>query len=76
MRRPHLGQLSQEAIVARDALAVGVDHDEGDAAVLGRPDEVDDLRMDGRLAAGELHHLRVALGAHEVIEHLLPLLPG
>ena len=50
-RRLDVRQLRHEVIVARDAPAVGVDHDEPDASRLGRLHEVDDLRMDRRLAA-------------------------
>ena len=73
-RRTRFGQLVKEAVVACNALAVGIDHHERDAARLGRAHELQDLRMDGRLTSGELHHLGTALGAHEVIENLLDLL--
>src|SRR5579872_6809444 len=31
--------------------------------------EIDDLRMNGRLASGELDHLGIAFGADEIIQH-------
>ena len=60
-RRLDLGELLDELVVARNPLAVGVDHDEADAARLRGLHEVDDLRMNRRLAAGELHDLGHAL---------------
>ena len=50
-RRLDLGELLDERVVARNPLAVGVDHHEANAARLRGLHEVDDLRMNGRLAA-------------------------
>ncbi len=54
----------------RDALAVGVQHDVGDAACLRRPHHRNDLRVDGRLAARELHDLRIAFGGDEAVQNV------
>ena len=51
---PHLVELLQKTIVAGDSLAVGVEHDEANVADLCGANEIDDPRMDGRLAAGKL----------------------
>src|SRR5258708_39433204 len=50
-RRTHFVQLLQETIVVCNTLAVGIDHDERNPASFRGLHEVDDLRMDGRLAA-------------------------
>src|SRR5260370_18959420 len=69
-RWPDLVELFEEAVVFGDPFAVGVDHDERYVAGLRRAHKVDDLRVNSRLAAGELHHLGIALSAHVVVEHL------
>ena len=40
------------------------------------PHKVDDPRMDGRLAAGELHNFRVPLGADKIVQHRLHFFQG
>ena len=72
--RSHLVELLQKAIIACDSLAVGIDHDEADIAGLGGANEVDDPRVDRRLAAGKLDDLRIAFGADIVVEHLFDFL--
>src|SRR5712664_2902354 len=49
-RRTDFVQLLEEAIVAGDALTVGIDHDKRDTARLRSAHEIDDLGMDGRFA--------------------------
>src|SRR6516225_4925143 len=56
-----------------DALPVRVYHHEGNVALLGCANEFDDLGVNRRLAPGELDHFRLALGSHEVVEHLFDL---
>ena len=56
-----LGELAQERVVARDPDPVGVEDDAGDVALGGGADEVEDPRVDRRLAAGQ--HQRVDLAA-------------
>ena len=68
-RRADLGELFEEAVVVRDALAVGVHHDEWECRGRARIHKVDDLRMDGGLAAGELHHFGVPFGTDKVVQH-------
>jgi hypothetical protein len=55
---------------------VRVDHDEIDIAPLGRPNEVNDLRMNCRLTARELDHFRLAFGSHKIVKHLLDFFEG
>ena len=55
--RSHLVELLEKVIVASDAPAVGIDHHEPDIAGLRGADEVDDARVDRRLAAGKLDDL-------------------
>src|SRR5260370_25958879 len=50
-RRTDFVQLLEEAIVAGDALTVGIDHDKRDTARLRSAHEINDLGMDGRFAA-------------------------
>ena len=68
--RAHFGQFGKKAVVVRDALAVGVQHHVGDAALLCGAHHRNDLRVDRRLAAGELHDLRIALGGDKAIENV------
>src|ERR1035437_428951 len=72
-RGAHLSELVEEAVIVRNTLAIGVDHDERDATGTGSFHKVDDLRMDGGLAAGELHHFGVPLGANKIVQHRLDL---
>jgi hypothetical protein len=48
-------EFGEKAVVVRDAFPVRVDHDDQDAAILRRSDEVDDVRLNWRFAAGELN---------------------
>ena len=75
-RRPDLVELFQKPVVLGDPLAVRVDHDEGNVAGLRGSHELDDLRMNGRLAARELDHLGIAFGAHVIVENLLHFFQG
>src|SRR5713226_375517 len=61
-------------VILRQSLTVGVDHDEANAARLRGLDEVDDLRMNGRLASRELHHFWRALSPDEIVQHGLDFL--
>ena len=69
-------EFGNEVLVGGQADAVGVDVDVLDGAGLGEVDEVQDVLVDGGLAAGEHHHLRLTLGRHEGVEHPLALLVG
>jgi len=64
-----LGELFHEPVIACDPFPIRIDHHETDPARFRGLDEVDDLRMDRRLAAGELDDFRRALGPDEVIQH-------
>src|SRR5258708_29742697 len=75
-RRPYLVELVEESIVPGDALAVGVDHDKANAASLCGANEIDNLWMYGRFAAGKLHDLGPALGPHIIVKHLPDFLEG
>ena len=44
-----------------------------DRSRLSRPDDVEDLRVDGRLAAGNLQEVRFAFARHQPVEHALNL---
>ena len=68
-----VGQTGQETVVLGDAYAVGVEHDHGDALVEGQPQHGQDFRVNRRLAAAELHHLRLALQLDETVQHPLHL---
>ena len=54
---PEAGEFGQEPVVTRDPDAVRVEDDARHVSVGGRPDDLGDLRMDRRLAAGQ--HQRV-----------------
>ena len=56
-----------------DADAVGVEHDVADGPPLGRRDDLDDLRVDGRLAARELQEVGLAFAGDQRIHHALDL---
>ena len=70
---PDLFQLLGEALFLGDPNAVGVDHDVADRTRPRRGDDLPELRMDGRLAAGELDQVRLALGRDHRVEHRLDL---
>ncbi len=75
-RWPHLVELLHKSLIAGDALAVRIEHDEPDVAALRGADEVDDPRMNGRFTAGELDNLGLTFGPDIVVEHLLDFLEG
>ena len=64
-----LGERCDEILVARDADAVGVQHDVADRLRLGELQDVEDLRMDGRLAAADLHEIGQALALDQRLQH-------
>jgi hypothetical protein len=68
-RRPDLVEFGEKAIIVRDPLSVGIDHDDRDAATLRRSDEVDDVRMNRGLAARELNDFRRAFRPNKVVEN-------
>jgi hypothetical protein len=72
-RRPNFVQLFEEPIILRDPLAIRVDHYERNIPRLRGANKVDNLRVDGRLAAGELNDFGVALGADVIVEDLFHL---
>src|SRR5208283_1303709 len=63
---PDFVELFEKSVVTSNALPVGVNHHEGNGALLGCPDEFDDLRMNRRLSARELDDFGFPLGSHEV----------
>ncbi len=67
-------ELLRELAVAREPDPVRVQHHRLDALRLRQRDEVEDLRVDRGLAAGELHDFRRALSRDERVEHALDLL--
>jgi hypothetical protein len=69
-----LGEGGAEPAVARKADAVGVEHHVADALVAGQRAELEDLRVDRRLPAGEHDHLGLALGRDERVQPGLDLL--
>ena len=74
--RPQPLELADEAAVAGQADAVGVQHHHPDPALLRHLDEANDVLVDRGLAARELDHLRLALRAHEGVEHRRHLILG
>lgn len=70
---PERGERGREARVAREPDAVGVEHDERDLACLRRGEHVEDLGMDRRLAARQLHRFGLSLRGDERIQHRLDL---
>ena len=67
------GERGREARVAREPDAVGVEHHERDPARLRGGQHVEDLRVDRRLAARQLHRLRLPLRGDERVQHRLDL---
>ena len=57
----------------RDPDAVGVEHDVADRLRLGERDDVENLRVDGRLAAGDLHEVGHAFARDQRVEHEIDL---
>ena len=74
--RPKPSDPSEELVVASDTDPVRVHHHVRDPLALRQCDEVEKLRVQRRLASGELHDLRVALSRDEGIEHRIDLLVG
>ncbi len=75
-RGSDLGQVCQEAVVVGNPLAVGIEHQMPDTAILGSLEHGNDLMVDRWFAAGELDHLRVPLVLDQVIENSLHLFQG
>ena len=71
-----LGQAPGEVRLAGDAHAVGVDHQVLDRAPPGQVEHLEELGMDGGLAAGDLDDVRLDLVAHHGVEHALDLVQG
>ena len=67
--RPQIGKGSHELAITRDADAVGVQHDVADRLRLGQLQDVEDLRMDGGLAAADLHQIGLAFARNEGLQH-------
>src|ERR671930_1349743 len=72
--RLQMAEPAREAAIAGDPDPVRVQHHHADPLRTGELDEVEDLRVDCRLAARELHYLRRALRGDEAIEHEVDLL--
>ena len=73
---PEIQDLRQgvdEGRILGDADAVGIDHDVLDRPPARRGDDVEDLRMDGRLAARDLHQVGLAFARHQGVQHALDL---
>ena len=68
-RQPH-----RELLVLRDPDAVRVDHQVPDRPRLCAIEHLEELRMDRRLAAGNLHDVGMALVAHDGVEHPLDVI--
>ncbi len=74
-----LGQGSQvvdELAVMSEPQSVGVEVEMADTLLGGEAQEVEDLRVDGRLAAGEHDHLRLTLRADKGVQASLDLVEG
>ena len=70
---PERGERGREARVAREPDAVGVEHHQRDSARLRGGQHVEDLGMDRRLAARQLHRFGLALRGDERVQHRLDL---
>ncbi len=68
------GQTLREGGVLRDADAVGVQHQVLDGALLRGIEDVPESRMDGWLAARDLHDVRLAFGRDDGIQHAFDVL--
>ena len=66
-----LGELRDEIGLLRDADAVGVDHGVADRPPPHRIEDGEELGMQGRLAARQLHQVRLAFARHQRVEHPL-----
>ncbi len=67
--RANFCHLLQKTVVVSNPLPVRVHHDKRDAASMCCTNKIDNLWMDGRLAAGELDDLGIAFCANVVVEH-------
>ena len=65
------GEALGEAVFLRDADAVGVDHQVLDGAALGGVEDGEEVGVDGRLAAGDLHDVGLDFVADDGVEHAL-----
>ncbi|GMO61228.1 hypothetical protein BwSG20_16410 [Bradyrhizobium ottawaense] len=68
---PVLGEPRHEILFAGDAQAVGVDHDVPDRAGAHRVQDREEIRMQRRFAAGDLHEIGLALACDQRVQHLL-----
>ena len=64
-------QLRDEFRLARDAQAVGVDHQVTDRAHLGGIENGEEIRVQGRFTAGKLDHVGLGLVGDDGVEHRL-----
>src|SRR5258708_6819684 len=64
-----LGKLRHEIRLARDAQTIGVDHHVTDRARARLIENAEKIRMQGRLAAGELHQIGLAFACDQRVEH-------
>ena len=71
--RPELGQRIDEGRILGDADAVGVQHHVLDRPAACGGDDLEDLGMDGGLAARDLHQVGLAFARHQRVEHALDL---
>ena len=66
-----LGEALDEIGFLRDPDAVGVDHGVADRPPPHRIENGEEIRMQGRLAARQLHQVRLAFARHQHVEHTL-----
>ena len=66
---PHRRRAVEQGRVAGQADAVGVDHHHLDRLLVGVADHADKIRVQRRLAAGELQDVRDALQLHVAVDH-------
>ncbi len=66
-----LGEAGGEVRLLRDAQAVGVDHHVADRARAHRVEHGEEVGMQRRLAAGELHQVGLAFARDQRIDHAL-----
>ncbi len=67
----HLGQCRDEIRILGDADAVGVQHHMADRPAPRRVQDLEDLWVQGRLAAGDLQQIRLAFALDQEVEHAL-----
>ncbi len=66
-----VGEATHEVRLARDAKTIRVQHQVPDRAAARGIEHLEELRMQGRLAPGQLDHVGLAFGLHHGIEHAL-----